>query len=317
MTKPLEPHAAPSLADAVEAVLDVALVRVAGPASVAPAVRLAVRAAFQRILLHHRVEFARARKPAGSEDVVAALARGEFAVGRPRPDVNLWEDVALAALIARHDAAATERFRQRFAARVGGWQNRYSRGVRYECDEFLADLLLPRERAGPRIESYAGHGPFDGWLQQVYMSLCHKRREQGQAHAAGRGGAGRAASDAASADDAAADVLSRTAGADETPDERFARLECADRLGPLIRESLDVLAPDERMILLMAVVDEVPQKSIAELYGLREYKVTRLKQAAIRRVAEAFRGLAGPGAQLTERSVRECVELLLQRFPAA
>ncbi len=276
-----------------------------GPSEQAAA---ALAAGFEAALRWHCAAFADAGKSGEPAVVARALAIGEFATGR-RFDVNLWDDLALALLLGGRDRLATEAFRERFAGRIAAWETRHCSGSSLLWEEFLADLLLPRERSGPRIAAYAGHGPLDGWLKQVYISICHKRRESEAPHVRGRVTWG----DEQDSEDDRGRFVAR----DDGPDDRFARLECAEKLKPLIAESLHTLGDEDRTLLTMIVVDGARQNAVAALLGLREYEVTRRKQRAIQRVATAFYAAAERLARLSAAAVRECLQLLLDRFPAA
>lgn len=265
-------------------------------------------AGFEAALRWHCAAFAAAGKRNEPAIVARALAIGEFAAGR-RFDVNLWDDLALALLLQHRDGLATEAFRERFATRIAAWERRHSAGSALGWEEFLADLLLPRERSGPRVAAYAGHGPLDGWLKQVYISICHKRREGEAPHVRGRVTWGD--------EQDSEHEHSRFVARDEEPDDRFARLECAEKLRPLIDESLRALGDPDRTMLMMIVVDGVRQNQVAALFGLRDYEVARRKQRALRRVANTFFEAAKRIAKLCADEVRECLRLLLDRFPAA
>ena len=262
----------------------------------------------QRALQYHQAVFEEAEKPADPETVLDALARGRFAYG-VRESVNLWDDLALATMLAFHDDQAVEVFRERFAQHVAGWQRRYAQREPYSFEDFVADLLLPRERSGPRIESYKGHGPLKSWLKQVFISICRKRRERRLAEpSAVMQSAGAEKED---------DPAERVPTHEETPDERYARLECAERLKPVISECVEQLEPNRRTVLLMAIVDGMPQKRLAQLYGVPDYKITRLKQSALKQIADKFMETARRVARMGDEAVRQCIELLLAKFPAA
>jgi DNA-directed RNA polymerase specialized sigma24 family protein len=267
---------------------------------------------FDAALEYHRQTFAAASKRSDVEYVAAALGRGEFAAGR-RDDVNLWDDVALAALLAQGNDRAMEVFRRRFAGSVGGWERRYSRRQPYGLEDFVGDLLLPREVAGPRIQTYKGHGPLDGWLRQVYLSVCEKRRARDAAAPIPWG----LSPDGSDDGELCARHDGRGSDGADGPDERYARLECAERLAPVMKECIAGLDDELRLVLMMAVVDDVPQKHIADVLHWPEYKVTRAKQKAIRVSTQRFMDIARDRGRMASESVQECITLLLQKYPAS
>jgi len=265
-----------------------------------------VQTAYGGALAYHQRRFEQAGMESQARFVADALSRGRFAHGT-RSGVNLWEDAALAAMVALRDAHATAVFRERFAERVSDWQRRYCPNEPCSVEGFLADLWLPRERAGPRIETYQAHGPLDTWLRQVFISLCHKEREKQIS--------GQQVSHEEFVSNGSRDPLNQLPSQDDPPDEQYARLECAKRLAPLIAECIDHLDATHRQVLLMSVVDGVQQKKIAKLYGVRDYKITRMKQSAIKRVVDKFLELASHWANMADESVRQCIDLLLEKFP--
>ncbi len=130
------------------------------PSSLSDQTLKTIETALANVVENHQELFQSADKPADGLAVFEALTNGEFSRGDPRPNVKLWEDVTFAALLALHDEQAARLFCDRYAQQVSGWESRFSRGTPFSVEDFLADLLLPRERAGPRITGYAGLGPF-------------------------------------------------------------------------------------------------------------------------------------------------------------
>ncbi len=270
-----------------------------------PACLTALTTAYRNALVYHRAKFNEAGRPTETHALLEALASGRFAYG-VREGVNLWEDVTLAALLARRDEHAVEVLRGRFEQRIAGWQRRYARREPYLFEDFMADLLLPRKRSGPRIESYKGHGPLDSWLKQVFISIWRKRGPVEPSAVKQPAGA-----------EKEDDPAERVPTHEETPDERYARLECAERLKPVISACVERLEPTRRTVLLMAIVDGTPQKRLAQLYGVPDYKITRLKQSSLKQIADEFMEIARRVARMGDEAVRQCIELLLARFPAA
>jgi RNA polymerase sigma factor (sigma-70 family) len=268
------------------------------------------------VLEHHVGQFRAAGKLAEAASVIAALEHGEFAYGR-RGDVNLWDDVVLVSLVAARHDSAVQAFRRRFEASVAGWATRYAAREEITVEDFIADLLLPREKSGPRIQAYAGRGPLDGWLKQVFISLAHKRRAKRLAEVRGRAGvAARAAVDRGEGE-GAVDPLERLVDGAGPPDERQAQHECQEKLAPVIAECMERVPQRERLVLQMAVLDGVPQAKLAQIFSVPEYKITRLKQAAIRSIVDTFSAVARRVSRLADEGARRCVELLLEHYPTA
>ncbi len=142
-----------------------------------PSARDRAQSAALAALEHHAKQFEEAGKPAEPRAVAEAVAVGEFA-GRPFPGCNLWHDVLLAAGLAGGLDNAAALFRERFEGDTVGWARRFARGDAEAAEDFLGDLLLARERSGPKIESYSGHAPLVAWLKQVFISEADRRRRK-------------------------------------------------------------------------------------------------------------------------------------------
>ena len=80
-----------------------------------------------------------------------------------------------------------------------------------------------------------------------------------------------------------------------------------------LEQMFDTLDDADRLVLQMSFIDGVEQKRIAVMLGVRDYKVTRMKQAAVRQVAKAFYAFAS-GSGMSDEAVEECVQLILEHF---
>ena len=249
-------------------------------------------------LAFHQGQFEQAGKPSDRQSVIGELRRGHFAFGT-REDCDLLADFFVARLYGARIGAAAKVFTDRFGEAIHSWARRYAPDDPDLADSILADLLLPRARSGPRIDSYKAQGPLDGWLRQVVLSQAARRRRQ------------RGVVVPVGVDTAPHPVPDLGPG----PDEQYARKDCAEILFPLFRQVLGDLPKRERLVLMMALVDGVPQRRIAELLRLPQYTVSRVKSRAIDRVHRVFFALAREARGMGNQSVRDCLDLLLDGFP--
>ena len=268
-----------------------------GHVSLPPAALTLVGARLKAALDYHREKFGRAwNRTVEDAELLDCLRRGEFAVGR-RADYDLVTDIVLAGLLEAGVSEAFEAFTRRFGQQVAAWGRRFAADDPQLPDDLLADLVLPRAQSGPRIASYKGFAPMDGWLRQVVMSQAQRRRDA-------RG---------LVLDPEPAESAPATADSCDLNDD-YARMECTEKLAPALAGMFDKLEATHRLVLQMSILDGVEQKQIADLLGVRDYKVTRIKQEAIRKAAQTFYDFARR-VGLKDQTVHDCVQLILDRFP--
>jgi len=262
--------------------------------------------------LHAALDYHRGRfesawdRPVGDEELVSHLRCGEFAVGR-RDGYDLVGDVIMAALLEAQVDGAARAFDRRFRPQIDQWAGRFAAADPEVADDLIADLLLPRQTSGPRIGTYKGQGPLDGWLKQVLISQVHRRRRHR--------GPVLTADGTRAADEPGLSALTKVRSTD--PTEEYARRECTEKLAPAFAGMFDILDEAHRTVLFMAVVDGVEQKKIAALFGVPAYKITRMKQSAIEKVARGFYTYARTTLRMGGGAVRDCLRLILERFPSA
>ena len=263
----------------------------------------------RRVLCYHVEQYRLAEKPCDPEALIEHLAQGRFALGT-RPDCDLWADLFLALFFGEGMDEAAEAFHRRFADQLTRWARRYGAGDHDLADDLMADLLLPRASAGPRIETYLAHGPLESWLRQVVRSQADRRRR--------RRGVVVSPPEADGHQDSH-DNLTFSASQYQTviPDEQYAHQECTRHLAPLFTRVLDELDPQERAVLLLSVADGVAQNRVAQLLGVPDYKVSRLKSQAIETVRRRFFALARQTLQMDEEVVQGCLRLIMDAFPQA
>lgn len=254
----------------------------------------ACRCRVQLVLDYHRPRFAQAKGRIFSDtEVFESLRQGDFGTGR-REGYDLAADVVLVALLEAGQGCAVEAFERRFGEQVQRWTNRFASDLPQFAEDFLGHLLEPRKTTGSRLATYQGQAPLDGWLRQVLRSVAEKERQK-------RG---------LVLDPEPGNRVCRI-----EPGDEYAQQDCSEKLSPAFERMFDSLDDAHRTILQMSIVDGVEQKKIAGLFGVPDYKVTRMKQKALEQVATQFQQYAVGVLRMGRDSVRECLELLLERFP--
>ncbi|MFA5865999.1 MAG: hypothetical protein WC975_15100 [Phycisphaerae bacterium] len=242
----------------------------------------------------HRAGFTEAKKFLSDDgQLLGHLRQGEFGIGS-RPGYDLVVDILLAALLEANVHGAAEAFEKRFGPQLERWARQMDSRDGQIVDTFLPDLLLPRKKSGPRIATYKGEGPMDGWLKRVFRSQIIRDNEE----------AGLVL--------APPDTTKGYCIVD--PSDEYAQKECTQKLTPAFTKMFAGLEDVHQTVLQMAVVDGVEQKKIAAFLGVRDYKVTRLKQEAIEKVARAFHQIAAEEGNMSESAVQECLRLIMDRF---
>jgi DNA-directed RNA polymerase specialized sigma24 family protein len=169
--------------------------------------------------------------------LAARLEAGDL--GYERSSANVLLEITLAhALESRNQEAAmmfeTEYipFVTSIARRLGG-----QRAVNV-FDNFTAELILPRADSSPRIAGYHGRTSLRSWLRAVVANLWVSRQRKREA--------------------ITMNVLPEPEAADSTAtlDHR----PCVQLLRPLFRQAVGRLEAEDRLLIKMLLIDEVPQK---------------------------------------------------------
>lgn len=265
--------------------------------------RLPLEHACLSALEHHVGQFSEFGRPVAARQAAELLAEGRFAA-RPFEGCNLWHDIALAVCLAAREEEAVGLFHQRFDHEIQIWVGRYAGKDAEAAQDFLGDLILPREKSGPRIESYKGHAPLVAWLKQVFRSQADRRRKAMRLPVVSLSGTR----------DDDREHMNVADGRQADPQDDYAARDCRQHMQPILSQVFGILSPEEHAVVMMSVVDEVPQVKIAQLLGVRDYKVTRIKQTAFERLQARFLELARTASRLTEMAVRECVALIISKF---
>ncbi len=253
-------------------------------------------------LAHHCGQFQAHGQVLTPREVSLRLAEGGFAA-RPFAGCNLWLDIILAAGLAGGLDAAAQLFRTMYDEDVHSWSRRYGRGDATLAEDFLPDLLIPRKRSGPRIETYKGHAPLRAWLKQVLRSVADRRRESSEVVV-----------DVDQVDPQSIRGSATGSTGDLDPGEAYAAQDCREKIQPLLQQAFGALTDQEHNVVMMSVIDNVPQTKIAQVFGVPNYKITRIKQSSFKKLRETMYSLAKSASELGVKAARDCISLLLARF---
>jgi RNA polymerase sigma-70 factor (ECF subfamily) len=188
--------------------------------------------------------------------------------------------------------SAAETFEQQWMPLVRATARRVTGPSGAELVEnFVAELILPRKDAPPRIARYRGRTPFAAWLRVVVTNHCLSQLRR-RRHSA-----------------------PLVELADETPPASHDHRPCRELLLPLVRRALSALGSEDRLLLKLLVLDEVPQQEVARLLGVHSGNVTRRRQRAAETV---WRALAAEVHRAGKhQAATDCLELVLTGQDAA
>ncbi len=229
-----------------------------------------------------------AERNAVSFDAVLAEMHSPKSVSES-DDPGVLHDVVFAQALQDGEVWAAERFERdymplvRAVARRAGGERAVDR-----VDNFAAELILPRDGRPPKIASYQGKTSLNAWLRAVVANFCisdfRKQREVTLEAETDRS------------------VESET-------DELTDRTQCETLLSPVFRTVIGVLNDEDRVLISMLILDDVPQKSIAVSLGINSGNVTRRRQRILQSIWNEMSGLAAESQ--SEQSFADCLDLIL------
>jgi DNA-directed RNA polymerase specialized sigma24 family protein len=181
------------------------------------------------------------------------------------PRSNRLFEVTLAEALEHGEAAAAARFEAEYMPAVRATAGRLG-GPRAidRFDNFAAELILPRGARPPRIAGYQGRTPLAAWLRAVVTNAwISDRRKRGPV-----------------ALEAAREPFVHSAEAQAASDPS----PCEELLRPIVSTAVAALDAEERLILKLLVLDEVPQFAVARSLGVHSGTLTRRRQRAAQSV---------------------------------
>lgn len=242
----------------------------------------------ERCLLHHWERFSNdAAQLFTAEDVLARLERGDL--GYERPQSNVVREVILAQALEQHEEPAAKHFEDAFMPIIRSVAQRTAghRGLDL-VENFLADLVLPRENRPPRIAGYVGKTSLASWLRVVVTNHC---RESGR-----RSEPVQTVDEWDSVAPALCDPRSDTDG-------------CEGLLQPIFRQAVSGLESEDRLLIKLLILEEVPQQTLAQRMGIHSGNVTRRRQKISQSIWSRVQELGTSSA--APNQVTDCLELIL------
>jgi DNA-directed RNA polymerase specialized sigma24 family protein len=230
-------------------------------------------------------------------DLMARLRAGDLGLssyaeargGRQIVARDLIREVVLAQALGEQEPCAAELFEREYmpivravACRVGG-----ARGLE-AVDNFAAELVLPRDARPPRIALFRGRAPLASWLRAVVINYCTSRSRQRDA--------------------VTMETLPERPVTDR-PSACTDRSECEGLLRPLFTGAVDGVEPEDRLLIKLLVLEEVPQHQVARCLGVHSGNVTRRRQRVTSAIWQAVQQAAARHEQ--PRRVSECLDLIL------
>jgi RNA polymerase sigma-70 factor (ECF subfamily) len=173
---------------------------------------------------------------------------------------------------------------------------RYRDLERAELEQNVREhLLVARNADGPKLASYAGRGPLEGWLRIVAVrsAISMLRRQR---------------TDSADVDEALADVLT------DDVELAYVRAEHASDFKAAFHEALAALSEQDSAVLRLYVVDDLTIDDIGRLYGVHRATAARWVGRIRASLFEETRRRLAARLGLDEQEFESLVGVLLSRL---
>ena len=160
-------------------------------------------------------------------------------------------------------------------------------------------VLLGGEDGHPRILDYAGRAPLRSWLRAmaVRVALNFKRDERVHAHGP--------------ADE---DLLANLPDPAEDPELRHVRARYRKEFSDAFRAALDTLSPEERNMLRLHFVEDVPLDRIGKLYDAHKSTISRRMARARETLLKEMRQVLAERLNLAHPDVDSLIRLAVLHF---
>lgn len=222
-------------------------------------------------------------------DVISRLESGQLALDASRSS-NVIREVVIAQGMELREQKAAVMFDIEYmpivraiALRVGGAQ------AAEHFRNFAADLILPNQAQVPPIAKYLGRAPMTSWLRLVIRNawIDHGRKR---------------------VDEQASESVVEVS-VPEASVERIDAGPCRELMQPIFAQAVASLKTEDRVMLKMLFLDEVPQKELARSLGIHSGNVTRRRDNAAAQVFGEVRRLSL--VLSNPRQGADCLDLLL------
>ena len=222
-------------------------------------------------------------------DVADQIRSGRGYAGGGQLGGDPLRDVVLAVAMVLKDNRATSRFQSDYfesSRRLAGKVNR-----RFFLDpddwwnEFL-DFLAGYTKPPAKLDRFIGKCALRNWLPPVLWNFLRRRPlPEG------------------------ADPNDLKEGR-HSPVDDMARRECVDLFAKLVKQALDELPSEDRLLLSMMYVDELKQKEVAQVIRVHPGQISRRHARAIERFQELVANYSADGRQ--EDAYQDCADYLME-----
>ncbi|WP_394834922.1 RNA polymerase subunit sigma-70 [Pendulispora rubella] len=158
-------------------------------------------------------------------------------------------------------------------------------------------LFMADPGAVPKIAMYAGRGPLGAWVRVAATRIALSMQRSAAAK--------RVTTDA--------EALLDFAAADD-PELEHLRATYADAFRAAFQDALLALAPEDRTLLRLSVVDRLTGDAIARVFGIHRATVVRKLTAARDALFHGMRRLLGERLRLDESEFESLVGNLMSQF---
>ena len=199
----------------------------------------------------------------------------------------------LARLALKGDESAFAEIVRRYSPRVFRFASRFFRR-REQVEEAAQEIFL---KAFTQLESYEGRGSMEGWLTRITTNTClnmlrsAKRRPELTI-------SDLTENDSMWLDEKLSDVAN----------ERHRSIESNLVAADLADRVLEMMSPDDRLVLILIDGESLSVKEVAEMTGWSESKVKVQAFRARQRMREAVERLLGGKRELKEKSFESAGE---------
>ena len=200
-------------------------------------------------------------------------------------------DVVLAEAVLARDPAATACFEEEYKSFCIKQGRKVNPQVDQDPDDFwcgLLDRLAGYSSPPGKLAQFVGRCGLRNWLGRTANNFACDYPPQ-----------------LTSSGSEVEDVIGPT-----PPDESPETDECLKLLAQFVRQALDDLPSEDRLVLYLVHVDQLPGKEVAKVFGIAAGNVSRRKEKATDRLRVAMEGHAT--ASERQCGYRDCLELLTQ-----
>lgn len=206
------------------------------------------------------------------------------------------DDLFLACAAAAGDGVAVGQIDRRLRAQTAAVARSLgeSRGFAEDLESDLRDhVLAPREGAAPRVGSYSGLGPLDGWLRVTATREALRLRKR-VARSGGGGG-----------DDEMADVPGVVA-----PELDYLKAAYRDHFRHAFRDALKGLDDRQRNLLRLHYGDGVGVERLGQMYRVHFSTVSRWISAARHQLFDATREAVRSRLGVSDEEFSQIMDLI-------